>query len=236
VTKVRVVVQARSDSQRFPNKAFVPVAGFPAAVLAGLRAANRGHEVVVATTVRPVDDALAITLRAYGLPVFRGPDDDVRLRFLEASADLADDATIVRLTADNVFPDGAFVAALVAERARLAASYLGTTSSARLLPLGLGAEAFRLGALRAVAQEVDDPFDREHVTPALRARHAVGGLDTTLVPLPVAGHLRCTLDDVADHRRLTRVFDGVTDPVGVGWRTLLQRLVDAEASEPAGGA
>lgn len=89
----------------------------------------------------------------------------------------------------------------------------------------MGAEAFRLGALRAVAREVDDPFDREHVTPSLRERFAADGLDLKLLPLPSAGHLRCTLDDVEDYRRLVRVFDGVVDPVGIGWRSLLDRLV-----------
>jgi spore coat polysaccharide biosynthesis protein SpsF (cytidylyltransferase family) len=225
VFQVRVVVQVRSDSQRFPNKAFVPVAGIPSAALAALRARNRGIGVVMATTTRESDDALTFMLESYGLDVMRGPDDDVRQRYLEAVSDLGDDATVVRLTADNVFPDGDFVARLVKEFELSGRTYLGTTSPAKLLPFGLGAEAFRVGALRAIAREVDDPFDREHVTPSLRERFAADGLDVKLRPLPDAGHLRCTLDTVEDYVRLVRVFDGVTDPVGVSWRSLLDRLV-----------
>lgn len=225
VFQVRVVVQVRSDSQRFPNKAFVPVAGIPSAALAALRARNRGIGVVMATTTRESDDALTFMLESYGLAVMRGPDADVRERYLQATTDLGDDATVVRLTADNVFPDGDFVARLVEEFALSGGHYLGTTSAAKLLPFGLGAEAFRLGALRAVAREVDDAFDREHVTPSLRERFAAGGLDVKLRPLPNAGHLRCTLDTVEDYRRLLRVFDRVVDPVGIGWRSLLDSLV-----------
>jgi spore coat polysaccharide biosynthesis protein SpsF (cytidylyltransferase family) len=228
VRRARVVVQVRSDSQRFPNKAFVPVAGIPSAALAALRARNRGIEVVVATTTRELDDALTFMLESYGLEVMRGPDADVRQRYLEATRDLGDEATVVRLTADNVFPDGEFVARLVEAFEMSGGAYLGTTSAAKLLPFGLGAEAFRLGALRAIAREVDDPFDREHVTPSLRERFAAGGLDVTLRPLPDAGHLRCTLDTVEDYLRLVRVFDGVADPETVGWRALLDRLVEID--------
>lgn len=225
VFQARVVVQARSDSQRFPNKAFVPVAGIPSAALAALRAGNRGIDVVVATTTRESDDALTFMLESYGLVVMRGPDSDVRERYLQATTDLGDEATVVRLTADNVFPDGDFVGRLVEEFELSGGHYLGSTSPAKLLPFGLGAEAFRLGALRAIAREVDDPFDREHVTPSLRERFAAGGMDVKLGPLPNAGHLRCTLDTVEDYGRLVRVFDGIVDPVGIGWRHLLDRLV-----------
>ncbi len=227
-----MVVQARTDSQRFFAKAFVPVAGVPSAVLAALRAANRGADVVVATTDRSTDDALTRTLQGYGVAVVRGATDDVRKRFLLATDDLADGATVIRVTADNVVPDGEFIASLVAAFERSGTDYLGTTSAARLLPLGLGAEAFRLGALRAVAAEVDDPYDREHVTPTLRARYARGGLDVTLAPLPAAAHLRCTLDTLEDHDRLTRLFAGIDDPVGVPWRELLARLVALEGDGP----
>ena len=179
----------------------------------------------MATTSRVVDDALALTLRCYGLRVARGATLDVRRRFLEVTSDLSDAATVVRLTADNVVPDGDFVERLVTAFERSGEVYLGTTSAARLLPLGLGAEAFRLGALRAVAAEVDDAHDREHVTPTLRQRFGRSGLDVLLGPLPDAGELRCTLDTVEDHARLERLFEGVKDPVQVGWRCLLDRLV-----------
>lgn len=90
------MIQVRSDSQRFPNKAFVPLSGIPSAALAALRARNRGADVVAATTTRESDDALTFMLESYGLDVMRGPDADVRQRYLQATSDLDDDATIVR--------------------------------------------------------------------------------------------------------------------------------------------
>ena len=225
MNKLRVVVQVRSDSYRFPCKAFVPIAGIPSAALVGLRAGNRGADVVMATTLRPTDDALAYMLQAHGLVVARGDTDDVRNRFLQVTRDLGDDDIVVRLTADNVVPDGDFVARLVDEYRRTRATYMGTTSAARLLPLGLGAEAFRLGALRAIADEVDDPYDREHVTVTLRGRYARGGLDLALGALPPAGHLRCTLDTSEDYEALVRLFAGADTPVSMSWRVLLDRLV-----------
>src|SRR5690349_24219800 len=104
--RVRVVMQARTSSSRLPGKAMLPIAGVPMVVLAARRAGNQGHQVVVATSDESSDDDLADLCESDGLAVVRGPLDDVLGRFVIASEDLDDADVIVRLTADNVVPDG----------------------------------------------------------------------------------------------------------------------------------
>ncbi len=77
-------------------------------VLAAQRAGTTGAEVVVATSDRPEDDVIASTVEAAGIHVVRGPLDDPLRRFAIATADLDDDDVVVRLTADNVVPDGSW--------------------------------------------------------------------------------------------------------------------------------
>src|SRR2546427_12368463 len=101
----RIVIQARLSSSRLPAKALLPLKGMPVAVLCALRAANRGGNVVVATSTDPSDDVLAAKLSEYSINIARGPLNDVLERFRLATTDLAAGDLVVRLTADNVFPD-----------------------------------------------------------------------------------------------------------------------------------
>ncbi len=220
---VRVVIQARTSSSRLPGKALLPVGGLPSAVLAARRAARDGAEVVVATSEDASDDALAATLRGAGVRVVRGPLDDVQARFVLAARGLDDSAAVVRLTADNTFPDGAFVRALVdAFRAR-GEPYLGTNSPLDDLPYGLSAEVFTAGALREAVASAPDAMDREHVTPSLRRRW--GGTPFRPANAPAGlGRLRCTIDTFDDYQRVLRVFADVENPVIVPWLELCARL------------
>src|SRR2546427_796896 len=132
-----VVIQSRLASTRLPAKALLPLAGRPTVVLCAQRAANSGLPVVIATSDEPTDDAIAAESARAGIACLRGSHDDVLKRFADATQELPDDATIVRLTADNVFPNGAFVEALLGEFHRRRLTYLGTGSPQDGLPYGM---------------------------------------------------------------------------------------------------
>src|SRR5580698_4958206 len=105
-------MQARTSSSRLPAKALLPITGYPSAVLATLRAANQHHETIFATSDDASDDELVRQANHAGLTVCRGPLHDVLGRYNLASAGLPEDCCLIRLTADNVVPDGQFVAEL----------------------------------------------------------------------------------------------------------------------------
>jgi len=221
-SNVHIVLQARTNSSRLPGKALLPVAGIPSAVLAGLRAARSGFAVTVATSDSPSNDSLAAAFRAAGLAVFRGNEQDVLGRFAAATSALPEDTIVVRLTGDNVFPDGDFIALLIRSLHAAGADIMGSQGASGL-PYGLSAEAFRLSLLRQAAASATAPFDREHVTPWLyRNGHSADfALQAAERDLSC---LRCTLDIPDDYRTLTHVFEGITDPVAVDWRELVTRL------------
>ena len=105
--RVRIVLQARTTSTRLPAKVLLPVGGMPLAILCARRLGSSGREVVLATSDTPSDDVLASIAEANAIRVHRGSLDDVLTRFLDCTADLADEDLIVRATADNAVPDGA---------------------------------------------------------------------------------------------------------------------------------
>src|SRR5271155_923420 len=104
-----VIMQARTTSTRLPGKALLPVAGYPSAVLAALRASNRDAGILLATSSDPSDDALADAFGRHGVRVFRGALHDVLARFYSATTDSSDDHIVIRLTGDNLVPDGHLV-------------------------------------------------------------------------------------------------------------------------------
>jgi spore coat polysaccharide biosynthesis protein SpsF len=222
--KAVAILQVRTSSSRLPRKALLPLAGYPVSVLAALRAVNRGMPVVVATSDDRSDDELADALRGHNLTTFRGPLEDVLGRYHLASADLDDRVTIVRLTGDNVLPDGDFVQELATAFAASGLEYLATESSRGGLPYGLGAEAFTVGALRKAHGAATSGHDREHVGPWMMRNRPSGTYTPKLLGSADFSHLRCTIDDEEDYQRIVSLFHGVDSPVSAGWFDLMRKL------------
>lgn len=231
----RIIIQARLTSSRLHAKALLPIGGIPSLLLCQQRAANQDTDTVVATSVDKTDDTLAHFLQIYRVPVCRGPLDDVLARFILASNDLSKNDYIVRLTADNVFPDGSFIKALMSEMEAKKCQFLTTTYDNSYAPYGLSAEIFTVKLLRETARQTNDSQDREHVTPwmirsasaDLRARFFETDLKSSM------RDFRCTLDHIDDYKCLLKVFETVENPCRIPWQDLCHLLSKTQCSLPS---
>ena len=219
-----VILQARTASSRLPGKALLPVAGYPSAILAALRAANRQHRTILATSDDRSDDLLTEEAQKYGIKVFRGPLNDVLARYFLAAASLTDDSIVVRLTADNVVPDGTLVAEIIETFDCSGCEYLDTDPVLSKLPYGVGGEVFTVAALRKAHATAVSSQDREHVGSWMQ-RNCRSTVFMPRVPLPqVFSHLRCTIDDREDYETVVRLFENTSNPREIGWLELARRL------------
>ena len=224
MSRTRVVIQSRLSPSRLPGKALMTIGGLPLVELVARRASRTGHEVVVATSTEAYDDRIAQHCAAVGLDVVRGSLDDVLGRFVLATEDLELHDRVVRLTGDNPFADAGLVDEFLDATAASGHTY-GRVDIDRT-PEGLGAEVFTADALRRASESTSDPYDREHVTPWLRrALGEVRPLVPEGAPADVRAY-RATVDTLHDMVRVSTVFDGVDDPVGIRWQELMARLVD----------
>lgn len=164
---VRAIVQARMLSRRLRGKSLMAVSGTPllGRVLGCIAEMPFVDEVVVATSDQPADDPLAAFVEVRGVRCVRGPQDDVLHRFVLASEALGDDDLVLRFTADNPLYDPALTAMLVKAHRDFGGDYTGIDHLSPLVP-----ECVRVGALHRAGREATAAYDREHVTPYLRAR------------------------------------------------------------------
>jgi spore coat polysaccharide biosynthesis protein SpsF len=162
-----VVIQARLGSTRLPGKALADLGGRPmlAHVAARAAAISGVAEVVIATTVNPVDEALAAFARQAGLECVRGSEADVLDRFRLAARETKAEA-VVRVTADCPLLDPAVSGRVLEEYLwrRPAVDYVSNVHPPTY-PDGLDTEVVSVEALETAAREVRLPSDREHVTP-----------------------------------------------------------------------
>ncbi|HMR48930.1 MAG TPA: NTP transferase domain-containing protein [Arachnia sp.] len=220
--RTRVVIQSRLSSSRLPGKALMTVAGMPLIELVARRASRTGFEVVVATSVEHYDDLIAQHLARVGIPVVRGPLDDVLARFVDATSDMAPSDTVVRLTGDNPVADADLVQELI--DAMAVSGHVYGRVDIDQVPEGLGAEVFSVEVLRQAAATSTDPYDHEHVTPWIR-RHCGELLFAPKANPGDPAAYRCTTDCLHDYDRIARLFSGEADPVAVSWADIVARLV-----------
>ncbi len=223
---LRIVIQSRLSSSRLPAKAALPLAGLPSVVLCTKRAQNTGIDTLLATSDSPGDDIISDLARDHAIPCFRGDLDNVLARYVAATRDLPGNALVVRLTADNMFPDGEFVQILVDACRGQGVDYLATGARRAGLPYGMSAEVFRVEALRAADHEAGTTYQREHVTPWIIAHRRRGQFQSPRTDtLGDLSRLRCTLDSFSDYLRLQQVFHGLEDQAQtIPWWRLVERL------------
>jgi spore coat polysaccharide biosynthesis protein SpsF len=163
--RVGVIVAARMGSSRLPGKALKPLAGVPSLAfllrrLRSTRLADGG--VVLATTTRPDDDALADLAADEGTPVFRGSEHDLVDRYVGAAAAHGFDL-VVRITADCPFVDGESLDFCLAQWPGLAPFDIAGTKT--VFPVGIDYELYRADLMAALnASDGLDADDREHLT------------------------------------------------------------------------
>lgn len=171
MTRRGVVIQARMSSERLPGKVLRPVGDRPmlGCLLDRLAHARMVHEVVIATSDRLEDDAVAAFAAGAGIPVFRGPLEDVLGRFAAAARTARLDH-VVRISGDSPLLDPSLVdlalTGLAGGRWDAASNVVGE----RTYPAGQSVEAMTARTLDRLDQRTTDPADREHVTPLLYRR------------------------------------------------------------------
>lgn len=219
------IIQARYASSRLPGKVLLDIAGQPMLiqVVERTRRAKCLHNLVVATSTDPADDAIAQLCAARGIPCYRGSMHDVLDRFYQA-ARMAKADIVVRITADCPIIDPEVIDQTI--RAFLSEPDLDFAANRlpppwrRTFPIGLDVEICSFTALQRAWQEASLPHQREHVMPYLYEQE--GRFRIMLVNHdPDYGSLRWTVDTPEDLELVRLIYSRMGGRNDFSWQEVL---------------
>ena len=197
-----LILQARLDSSRLPEKALLPLGGRPLIL-----------RVMQALTFIPCDarilacpedsvSAFAPLAKEADFSIVAGPKDDVLERFCIAIKSCAAE-NVIRATGDNPFVFADAAAALEREAKELNSDYAGFSN----LPVGAGVEIVSSKALLKAAEDSVLPYEREHVCPYLYNNPQFFALHRPLAPLKwQESKLRITIDTPEDYKQAQALY------------------------------
>ena len=168
MTQLGIILQARTGSTRMPEKVILTFSKEQSILDLLLEKVKKaGVPAVLATTITPSDDRICALANKHDVPVFRGSENDVLDRFIQA-ARLFGLSKIIRVCADNPFLDLAGMQTLIAEFEKSDADYLSFHLAGNkpsiLTHFGFWTEAVRLEALEKAQQLTSEKLYHEHVT------------------------------------------------------------------------
>ncbi len=165
--KVVAIVQARMGSTRLPGKVLKEIDGetMLARVVQRLSRSNLVDELLVATTDRPVDEAIVEECRRCSAQVFQGDENNVLDRYFRA-AQLSKAEVVVRVTSDCPLIDPEVTDKTIAAFLEQTPDY-ASNCVVRTYPRGLDTEVMTVQALERAWRAADQPYHRMHVTPYL---------------------------------------------------------------------
>jgi spore coat polysaccharide biosynthesis protein SpsF len=223
--RVVAIVQARMGSKRLPGKVLADVGGAPmlARVVERARRAALVHQVAVATSIDPADDAVVDMCRGRGICVMRGSASDVLDRFYQAAVSHAADV-VVRLTGDCPLIDPGLIDEAVAAFLQADPPFdlvANRLPQGRDVPIGLDVEVCSMQALTRAWLEADQPYQREHVLPYLY--DTPGRFRVFLLRRePSYGTLRWTVDTAEDLEVVRRIYASFPGRDDFGWLDVLE--------------
>ncbi|HZK19661.1 MAG TPA: methyltransferase domain-containing protein [Treponemataceae bacterium] len=202
-----LVIQCRLESKRLSRKALLPLGRKE--LIAWTMDAMRcvpADKYILATDEDSFPE-LSIIAKKKGWDCFAGPKNDVLERFCQVIKKHKAD-TLIRATGDNPFLFYEVARSSIEVFPSKKCDYFTYTG----LPHGCGVEVFNTKALLDAAEKTDNPFDREHVGPAVFQYPE----EYVIVKEPVAAEwnypdLRTTIDTVEDYefaRRLVHIVSG----------------------------
>lgn len=162
--KTTIMIQARVDSKRLPNKVIASIAGKPMIwhIINRLKSVKSADQIILLTTKKHTDDVLVNIAKKHKILFFRGPENDVLKRYFLCAEKFSVD-TIVRITGDCPLIDPYLIDEMIEFYYSHKYDYVSNTLNPTY-PDGLDVEIFSFKTLKKTEKLATKKSDREHVT------------------------------------------------------------------------
>ncbi len=198
VEKPTIIIQARMNSERLPGKVLMTIGGKPLIGILIERLLRANLPIVLATSINKENDVLADFMASLNIPCFRGSEENVLERYLNAARQYNANP-IFRLTGDNPLMDPSLLHAALDlyHYAGDSRTYVASGIS-HSFPLGISCELFSQQLLKEAHLNASTSAELEHVTPYMH-QNKPGNIRI----IPLTGpcdryHYRLTVDTPED--------------------------------------
>ena len=210
--KIVATIEARMTSSRLPGKPMMEVCGRPILghLVDRLKAVESIDVIVLATTTNHTDDLMAGYASSIGIEVFRGDENDVMGRVLNAGKSVDADV-IVEITGDCPIIDPEIIEQAIRLYRGNTYDYVGN-QHVRSYPDGMDVQVFALDTLIKSELMTSEPLDREHVTLHIRNNPQIfSHLNLVAPPEQHWPDLGLTLDEQSDFDLLKVIIENFYD-------------------------
>ena len=208
--KILCLLQARMSSSRFPGKIMKPILVKPMIqhILDSLSFSKMIDEIVVITSINSKDDILVEYLEKNNWKYFRGDENDVLKRYLDATIKFGGDY-IVRVTADNPLLDPAIIDKVILTTTKNKADY-GSNNLIKSYPYGYYVEVISRKTLEEIENKASSLMDREHVTLFIHKNKEKFKIINILAPAKLSHpDWRLTVDTSEDLELIKKIFENL---------------------------
>ena len=212
-----VIIQARQSSARLPNKVILPINYIPIIEIIYRRVFSKHYKTVVAISIDKSDDLLCSLLKSKKIPYYRGSLKNVKSRFLDICKDYSDQKLVVRLTADNIFPDKHLINEMINYFFKKKKKYLHINQKSKKVPYGLSVELFELSEIRKLKNT--NKKDIEHVTYSIDKENNEFPIDTKFY-----FEKKASIDEIDDYFLISNFFNFKKISVVLRWNDLIKKF------------
>lgn len=195
-------------SSRLPGKPMMEVCGCPILghLVNRLKAVESIDVIVLATTTNQTDDVMAEYASSIGIEVFRGNENDVMGRVVNAGKSVDADV-IVEITGDCPIIDPEIIEQAIRIYRDNTYEYVGN-QHVRSYPDGMDVQVYALKTLVRSEAMTNKPLDREHVTLHIRNNPQLfSHLNLVAPPEQHWPDLGLTLDEQSDFNLLKLIIE-----------------------------
>jgi len=210
--KIVATIEARMTSSRLPGKVLMKVLDKPILhyLVSRLKRVQSLDEIVLATTTNCTDDILVEFANNENIRCYRGSENDVMDRVVEAAKSVDADL-IVEITGDCPIIDPNIVEQVVQTYINNNVDYV-SNNNVHSYPDGMDVQVFSLNLLIKSLNMTDAILDREHVTLHIRNHPELfSHLNLVAPPELWWPELGLTLDERSDFELLKKIIENFGD-------------------------
>ncbi|AXX93549.1 hypothetical protein CPU12_11345 [Malaciobacter molluscorum LMG 25693] len=209
--KINVSIEARMTSSRLPKKVLKPLGNSTVleVMINRVLKCELVDEIIVATTTNKDDDAIIKLCEKKGIKHFRGSEDNVFQRVLQAHQKFNTDV-IVELTGDCPFIDPKLIDEAI--KIYLDNDYEYVSNSIKsTFPIGMAIQVYSLKSLENIKKYGLNSMDKEHVTPQFYTTNRFKTFNICAPKELEFPELSVTLDTKEDYEIITKIMNYFND-------------------------